>query len=108
VVLFKATGTQIKDMLARYAPYVSGLRYRLVDGEVVEATIGGRPIEDDRTYTGATNSYYAGFALRGISQENTGRMRLDVLTAYVKDKGTVTPAYDGRRVVIGQRRRDAR
>jgi 2',3'-cyclic-nucleotide 2'-phosphodiesterase (5'-nucleotidase family) len=108
VVLFKATGTQIKDMLARYAPYVSGLRYRLVGGQVVEATIGGRPIEDDRTYTGATNSYYAGFALRGIPQEHTGRMRLDVLTAYVKDKGTVTPAYDGRRVVIGQRRRDPR
>lgn len=106
VILFKVTGRQLKDILARYAPYPSGLRYRLNDRQVVEATIGGVPIEDDKVYSGATNSYFAGSALRGISQENTGRSRLDVLTSYVKNKGTVTPAYDGRRVVIGQRRRD--
>lgn len=106
VVLFKVTGRQLKDLLARYAPYPSGLRYRLNDRQVVEATIGGVPIEDDKVYSGATNSYFAGSALRNIAQENTGRSRLDVLTSYVKSKGTVTPVYDGRRVVIGQRRRD--
>ena len=42
VVLFKATGAQIKDILARHAPYVSGVRYRLVDGKLEEATIGGK------------------------------------------------------------------
>jgi 2',3'-cyclic-nucleotide 2'-phosphodiesterase (5'-nucleotidase family) len=105
VVLFRATGAQIKDLLARHAPYVSGVRYRLVDGKLDEATIAGHPIEDGRTYTGATNSYFAGFALKGIAQENTGRLRVDVLTEYVRAKGTVTPAYDGRRVVIGRRSR---
>ncbi len=105
VVLFKATGAEIKAMLARYVPYASGLRYRVVNGEVVEASIGDAPIDDARTYSGSTNSYFAGFALRGITQENTKRTRLDVLTSYLKAKGIVSPAYDGRRVVIGQRPR---
>jgi 5'-nucleotidase/UDP-sugar diphosphatase len=105
VILFKATGAQIKEILARYAPYVSGIRYRLVDGKLDGATIGGQPIDEARVYTGATNSYFAGFALKGIAQETTGRLRVDVITAYLKSKGTVTPAYDGRRVVIGRRGR---
>jgi 2',3'-cyclic-nucleotide 2'-phosphodiesterase (5'-nucleotidase family) len=105
VVLFKANGAQIKDLLTRHAPYVSGLRYRLVDGTLEEATVAGRPIEDGRTYTCATNSYFAGFALKGIGQDNTGRLRVDVVTAYLREKGTVAPAYDGRRVIIGRRAR---
>jgi 2',3'-cyclic-nucleotide 2'-phosphodiesterase (5'-nucleotidase family) len=105
VVLFKATGAQIKEILARHAPYVSGIRYRLVDGALEETTIGGRPIEDARLYSGATNSYFAGFALKGIAQEATGRTRIDTVTAYLQKKGTLTPAYDGRRVVIGRRSR---
>jgi 5'-nucleotidase len=104
VILFKATGKQIKDILARYTPYVSGIRFRVTNGQLIEATIGGKPIEDERVYSGATNSYFAGFALKGISQENTGKLRLDVLTDYVRQKGTLTPVYDGRRVVIGGRR----
>jgi 5'-nucleotidase / UDP-sugar diphosphatase len=104
VMLFKATGKQIKEILARYTPYVSGIRFRVTNGQLIEATIGGKPIEDERVYSGATNSYFAGFALKGITQENTGKLRLDVLTDYVRQKGTVTPVYDGRRVVIGGRR----
>jgi 2',3'-cyclic-nucleotide 2'-phosphodiesterase (5'-nucleotidase family) len=105
VILFEATGAQIKQLLARNAPYPSGLRYRLIDGVVTEATIGGQPIQDDKVYKGSTNSYYAGVALKGYTTRDTGRSRLDVVTEYIKTRGTVTPAYDGRRVVIGQRRR---
>jgi len=106
VVLFQATGSQIKGLLTRYAPHVSGIRYRMVDGRLEEATIAGKPIEDGRTYRCVTNSYFAGFALAGLPHENTGRRRIDVVTEYLKGKGAVTPAYDGRRVVIGRRGRN--
>ncbi len=72
VVLFKATGAQIKDILARHAPYVSGIRYRLVDGRLEEATIGGQPIDDGRIYTGATNSYFRGVCARRASRRKHG------------------------------------
>jgi 5'-nucleotidase / UDP-sugar diphosphatase len=106
VVLFKATGSQIKDLLARYTPYVSGIRYRVTNGQLVEAAIGGRPVEDKRTYSGATNSYFSNLALKGIVQENTDRQRLAVVTEYVRQKQTLTPAYDGRRVIVGGKGRE--
>jgi 2',3'-cyclic-nucleotide 2'-phosphodiesterase (5'-nucleotidase family) len=105
VVLFKATGAQIRALLARHAPYGSGVRYRMVDGVVVDVTIGGQPLQDDREYSGVTNSYFAGVALRDVALKDTGRTRLDVVIDYIRRQGTVKPTYDGRRVVIGQRRR---
>jgi 5'-nucleotidase len=99
VVRFEATGRRIREVLARYTPWVSGLRYRVQGREVVDATVGGAPLEDDRVYKGVTNSYFAGFALKGIPTENTGRARLETLVGYVRRHGTVRPLYDGRRVV---------
>lgn len=100
VVLFKITGRQIRQVLERHAPAVSGIKYRLQDRKLVDVTIGGQPLDDDKTYTGVTNSYFAGSALKGIPTEDTGKPRLDTLIAYIRQKGTVRPAYDGRRVVI--------
>ncbi|MGB7621257.1 MAG: bifunctional UDP-sugar hydrolase/5'-nucleotidase [Terriglobia bacterium] len=103
VVTFKVTGKQLKEILMRSRPAVSGLRYRLENRELRELTVGGKPVEDDRTYTGATNSYFAGYALKGIEVTNTGKARRDVLVEQIRKKVTVTPAYDGRRFVIGNR-----
>ena len=105
VTLFKITGKQLKDVLARYTPFVSAsLRYRMVEGKLVEVTLNGQPLVDDKTYSGATNSYFAGVALKGFTLQDTGRNRLDVITEYVKKQGKLDPLYDGRRVVIGSRR----
>ena len=41
-----------------------------------------------------------------LANATTGTLRFDVLSAYVKQKGTLTPLYDGRRVVIGGRSRE--
>jgi 5'-nucleotidase/UDP-sugar diphosphatase len=102
VVTFSITGRDIRRILRQHAPGVSGLRYRLVNGELREVTVGGKPLEDDRLYTGASNSYFAGYALKGIEVKDTGRVRLDVLIEYIRRKGTVQPSYDGRRVVLGR------
>lgn len=108
VWLYEVTGKQIRDVLVRETPFVSGLRYRIVEGVLAEATIGGQPVENDRTYALSTNSYFAGRAFPGVEpRQKTERMRLDVVTEYVRKKGTLTPAYDGRRVVIGSRNGNA-
>ncbi len=105
VILFQATGARIREIVARYVPYPSGMRYRLVDGKPLDLTIGGQPLQDDRVYAGATNSYFAGVALKDLAVKDTGRTRLDVVVSHIRKHGTVTPSYDGRRVVIGPVRR---
>jgi 5'-nucleotidase / UDP-sugar diphosphatase len=103
-VTFTATGTEIRAILQRYSPSVSGLRYRLQDRELVEASVGGQPLDDARTYTGVTNSYFAGYALKDLaSLKDTGKTRLDIVIEYIRAKGTIAPAYDSRRVVIRNR-----
>jgi 2',3'-cyclic-nucleotide 2'-phosphodiesterase (5'-nucleotidase family) len=103
VVTFQATGKEIRQILQRYSPVVSGLRYRLQNRELQEVTIGGQPLDDERTYKGVTNSYFAGFALKGVTQQDTGKARIDVLIEYIRTKGTIRPAYDGRRIVQNDR-----
>jgi 5'-nucleotidase / UDP-sugar diphosphatase len=100
VVLFTARGREIRQLLTRHAPAVSGIRYRLDSGKLTEVTIGGKRLEDEQVYTGVTNSYFAAVALKNVATRDTGRLRLDVLTEYIRRKGTVLPSYDGRKVVV--------
>jgi 2',3'-cyclic-nucleotide 2'-phosphodiesterase (5'-nucleotidase family) len=103
VVTFTATGKEIRQLLQRYSPAVSGIRYRLENKQLVDVTIGGQPLDDTRTYSGVTNSYFAGYALKGMTTQDTGKPRLEVLISYIRSKGTIRPAYDGRRVVVSER-----
>jgi 5'-nucleotidase / UDP-sugar diphosphatase len=100
IVTFSVNGRRLKEILLKVRPPVSGIRYRIENGKLVEATISGRPIKDDRTYKGASNSYFAGNALKGIAVQNTGKQRLDVLIDTIRKRGTVKPSYDGRRVIM--------
>jgi 5'-nucleotidase/UDP-sugar diphosphatase len=100
VVTFRMTGRQLKDLLLRSKPAVSGVRYRIEGGKLKDATVGGAPVEDSRSYTGVSNSYMAGSALRGIEVADTGKSRLQVLIEYIRKKGTVFPVYDGRRMIL--------
>jgi 5'-nucleotidase len=102
IVTFKVTGRQLKEILLKERPAVSGLRYRIVNGEIRELTVSGQPIDEKHTYTGATNSYFAGVALKGIEVTDTKKPRLDVIIEYIRKKGTIYPSYDSRRVVSGQ------
>jgi hypothetical protein len=70
----------------------------------VDATVAGAPLDDSRTYMGVTNSYFAGYAIKGATEiSDTKKPRLDMLIQYIRDKGTIRPAYDGRRVVVNDR-----
>lgn len=100
VATFAVTGRQLKEILLEHRPAVSGLRYRIEDGQLVEVTVAGQSVNEARTYTGATNSFFAGVALKGITAVTSGKQRRDVLTDYIRKKAVVRPSYDGRRVII--------
>ncbi|MCX7926270.1 MAG: 5'-nucleotidase C-terminal domain-containing protein, partial [Fimbriimonadales bacterium] len=101
VVRFEITGRDLKRLLAEQRPTVSGIRYRVENRRLVEATLNGQPIEDDRLYKGTTNSYFADRYLKplGVSYADTGKVLLDVVTDYIRKQRKVSPVYDGRRVV---------
>jgi len=99
IVTFELSGRQIKEILTRARPAVSGIRYRIENKQLVEATINGEPIEDDRVYKGAANSYFAGTQMKDHKVVDTGKGRLQTIIDYIKKHGQVKPLYDGRRVV---------
>lgn len=101
VVRFEITGRDLKRLLVEQRPTVSGIRYRVVNRRLVEATLNGQPIEDERLYKGTTNSYFADRYLKplGIAYVDTGKKLLDVVADYIRKQRQVAPVYDGRRVV---------
>jgi 2',3'-cyclic-nucleotide 2'-phosphodiesterase (5'-nucleotidase family) len=103
IITFKITGLQLREILKTFAPTVSGVRYRMENGELIEVTVNGQSIQDNQIYTGATNSYFSKKALKNQEVHDTKKLCLDVLIEYIRQKGTVRPVYDGRRVVIGPR-----
>jgi 5'-nucleotidase/UDP-sugar diphosphatase len=100
VVTFKITGSQLKDVLLQSTPAVSGLRYRIEGKQLVEVSVGGKPVVDTQVYTGVSNSFMAGSALKGIEVVDTKKVRLDVIIEYIRKKGTVRPVSDGRRIIL--------
>jgi 5'-nucleotidase/UDP-sugar diphosphatase len=102
VVTFQITGLKLRKLLKKYTPAVSGVRYRMENGELLEVRVNGTPLQDDRQYTGATNSHFANNALKGMGVEarDTNKLRLEVLIAYIRQKGLIRPVYDERRRVI--------
>ncbi len=90
-------------------PHVSGLTFsfdagRPKGGRVVDVVLGATPLEDDRTYTLATNDFLAGggdgYAMfeeteRRISGRDASFMAAHVME-FVETVGTVSPAVEGR------------
>jgi 5'-nucleotidase len=100
IVTFNITGRQLKDILLRSRPAVSGLRYRIEGKQLVEATVGGKPIVDTQVYSGVSNSYMARTDLKGIEVVDTSKARLDAIIEYIRKKGSVHPVNDDRRVIL--------
>jgi 5'-nucleotidase/UDP-sugar diphosphatase len=102
VVTFKITGSKLKELITKIRPAVSGIRYRIENGKLTEASVGGQPIQDAGTYSGATSSFFAEAFLKGIETNETGKRWIDAVVDYIRKKGIVKPSYDGRRVIIPQ------
>jgi 5'-nucleotidase / UDP-sugar diphosphatase len=100
VVTFSINGSRLKEILTKNQPAVSGIEYKLVKGRLTKATVQGQAIKEDRIYTGATNSYFAAMAMKGLATKETGQQRINVVMDYIRRKGTVKPSYDSRRVII--------
>jgi 2',3'-cyclic-nucleotide 2'-phosphodiesterase (5'-nucleotidase family) len=101
VVTFRITGQQLKEVLRTYRPAVSGIRYRMEDGQIAQITVAGQPVDEARMYTGATNAFFGARALPGIDLVDTGKLRRDVVADSLRKQAIIRPVYDGRRVIIG-------
>jgi 5'-nucleotidase len=96
------SGRNLERILLTHTPAVSGLRYRIEGGRLVQASVAGRKLDSERRYFVSTNSYLARVALSGmgVALKDTGRSRRETLVDYIRTRGAIHPSYDGRRVVI--------
>lgn len=101
VVTMRLTGRQLKEILVMRRPAVSGLRYVVEPGRLIEATVESKPVEDDASYRVATNSYFARDELFAAATERQDlpMTRLEAIIRYIEKRGTVRPSYDGRRIL---------
>jgi hypothetical protein len=100
VVTCSISGSRLRQVLLQYRPAVSGLKYRIEEGKLAYAAVGGHVVSDGRMYTLSTNSYFAGVALKGLKLKDSGKKESDVVEESIRQAGTVKPVFDGRRVII--------
>ena len=87
LVSFKLTGKQVKDIVLRRIEDRSGFQMSGVDCdwkrdaegkiEFVKLLVGGKPVDDHATYTGAASDYMMGEAKRYLGLEGTELTFLD-------------------------------
>ncbi|WP_373085403.1 bifunctional UDP-sugar hydrolase/5'-nucleotidase [Sneathiella sp.] len=118
-VLLELTGKDVKEMVetgvsevedaaGRFGQY-SGLAFtydktKPVGERVVEIKVGGKTLDLEKTYTVATNDYVAGggdgyAVLKGKKQlidASGGTLMATTVMNYIKARGEVSPAIDGR------------
>ena len=112
VKLFDFIGS-VKQGAGAFAQVSKNIRYTITydkdgNGKVSNITIGGKPIDVNRTYRIATNDYMAksgdGYTVftTAIDTYNTSMLISTVVIEYAATlKGAVTPSTDGRINVIG-------
>lgn len=115
IFTFKIKGGDLKKLLQYTRPAPSrSLRYVATrvapttpearpTWTLTEATLNGKPIDDDTVYRGAASSYYfTGQVKRyAIDAKDTGIMRLVYLADYIKKNTPISPTPDGRIKLVG-------
>jgi hypothetical protein len=95
-------GSELRRFVERSRPVGSGLRYRMFCGKLEDITVGGAPLDDARVYSCAANSSLAGRmdGFEVLEKKDTKRLRSELVIDAIRKARTITPVYDGRRVVI--------
>jgi 5'-nucleotidase / UDP-sugar diphosphatase len=102
IIVLEMTGARIKKALAELKPGVSGIRYKVENDKLIEATIGGQPIVDDKVYKVSTNDWFDGYGFKDIDKRTVLDLDpRDAIKNFVTKRGTIAPSADGRRVVVG-------
>jgi len=102
VVTFRMKGSEIRRFVQRSTPIASGLRYRMYRGNLQAITVGDTPLDDARVYSCAASSAMAG-RMNGfevLDKKDTAKPWSDVVIGAIRKAHTITPAYDGRRLVV--------
>jgi 5'-nucleotidase len=110
VVTFRMKGSEIRRFVQRFTPVASGLRYRMFRGKIEAITVDGAPLDDARVYSCAASSSMAG-RLNGfevLDRKDTARPWSEVVMDALRKAHTITPAYDGRRIVVDNPRANTR
>jgi 5'-nucleotidase/UDP-sugar diphosphatase len=102
VVTFRMKGSAIRRVVQQSTPICSGLRYRMVFGQIQDITVGDAPLDDARVYSCAANPSHASRmdASDMIDRRDTKRLWSSVVLDAIRKARTITPAYDGRRIVV--------
>lgn len=102
IMTLEMSGARLKQALFELKPGVAGIRYKIVDDKLIEATINGKPIDDNATYTISTIDFLVNFGLKDVTtRKDLGINYREAIKDYIKARKTITPIQDGRRVIIG-------
>ncbi len=102
LVLMELSGKHLKQIIERFpiSPGVSGMRYKIANRKIVEATVDGKPLDENSTYTVATIDWLVSLYFTDItSAKYLDTLSIDALINYIKKRKVISPVDDGRRQV---------
>jgi len=100
IMALEMTGQRLKQGLKAFAPGVSGMRYRMVGDGIVEATVGGTPIDESATYEVATIDWLVGLYFSDVRvAKELDIYSLGAVVNYIKARKVISPVADGRRII---------
>lgn len=110
LVVLTLTGTDMIALCESFARYgaqgVAGMRVKIVDNQLADVRIGGKPVNPNATYTVATSDYLSGGADHMDALKNYSEMWKsdllirDIYLQAVTDQHLVGADVDGRMTVL--------
>lgn len=102
VSTFRMKGSEIRKYVLKSTPVPSGLRYRMYHGTLAAITVGDAPLDDEHVYTCAASTaavnHMSDYDV--LDKTDTNKLWSEVIMDAIRKARTITPAYDGRRVVV--------